>query len=157
MTAAERLEAYTSPEPMSGCWLWTGAMNDSGYGSIGVRRDGLWVSSKAHRETWELHHGPIPAGVYVCHRCDNRACVNPQHLFLGTHADNMADMAKKGRASRHKGNAKLTWADVAEIRAARARGETYRAIGNRLGVTRHAVARVVCRRTWADHEERGAA
>lgn len=86
----------TMPEPNSGCLLWTGPANGLGYGRIhvvGTRR-----RAGAHRVAFEVVHGPVPQGMEVCHRCDTPSCVNVDHLFLGTHRDNMADMAAKGRS-----------------------------------------------------------
>lgn len=92
------------------CWVWTGATSNRGYGSVGGDQ-GKTVGS--HRVAWELTNGPTD--LYVLHRCDNPPCCNPAHLFLGTHADNMADMSAKGRTAR--ANTRLTDEQVAEIRA----------------------------------------
>lgn len=78
------------------CWIWTAANNGS-YGILSV--PGSKEKVRAHGYSWELHNGPIPDGLWVLHQCDNRICVRPTHLFLGTHQDNMNDMVAKGRAS----------------------------------------------------------
>jgi hypothetical protein len=78
------------------CWVWTGARSIAGYGKMRLSRPRQLMD--AHRVSWELHNGPIPDGFLVLHRCDNPPCVRPEHLFLGTHADNAADKIAKGRA-----------------------------------------------------------
>lgn len=82
------------PEPNSGCWLWTANIGRNGYGQIQIKRRPV----PAHRAAWELFKGPIPKGMHVCHRCDTPACVNPDHLFLGTMSDNIKDSYAKGRS-----------------------------------------------------------
>lgn len=84
------------PTPNGGCWLWPGATGDRGHGVLGAggRGEGLL---RAHRLAFEMFVGPIPDGLHVCHHCDEPRCCNPAHLFLGTDADNMRDMALKGR------------------------------------------------------------
>lgn len=76
-----------------GCWLWSGSRNDKGYGHIHVFNKTI----QAHRASWEIANGQIPDGMYICHRCDNPPCVNPEHLFLGSPSDNTRDAVRKGR------------------------------------------------------------
>lgn len=127
----------------SSCWEWIGTLKD-GYGRTAK-------SERAHRVSYELHHGPIPSGLFVCHRCDNRACVRPDHLFLGTNRDNVADMVAKGRQARGSQNAatKLTAADVIEVRRRYASGEAKRALARRFGVDVKAICALLDGRTWA--------
>lgn len=133
-------------DPVTGCWNWQRSRNNRGYGKqdIGGRR------IYAHRAAWERAHGPIPAGLNVLHKCDNPACVNPSHLFLGTMADNSADMAAKGRSCRGEKHrkAKLTAGQVAIIRRRRATGEPARTIAAAFSVSRQNVADIVARRSW---------
>lgn len=80
-----------------GCWNWTASTRHKGYGAFVYEKNGVVVQGRAHRYSWELHCGDIPDGMFVLHRCDNPACVNPEHLFLGTNQDNVNDMMRKGR------------------------------------------------------------
>jgi hypothetical protein len=81
----------------SGCWEWQRMTNPQGYGMFSVRGELRWHPMLAHRFSWQALVGPIPEGLFVCHHCDNPICVRPDHLFVGTHTDNMADMYRKGR------------------------------------------------------------
>ena len=90
---------WSNVDKTSGCWLWTGSTNGCGYGQFTYNGK----LEKAHRVSWQIHHGPLPlwsghtTGICVLHRCDVPLCVNPDHLFLGTQGDNVADMIEKGR------------------------------------------------------------
>jgi hypothetical protein len=87
----QRLDRYSVGDPRTGCILWTACRNANGYGLLTFKRR-RW---QAHRASWTAHRGPIPTGLLVSHHCDVRTCINPDHLFLGTHKDNMADKAAK--------------------------------------------------------------
>jgi len=131
------------------CWLWTASCNLKGYGQINLGRtcDGV---SLAHRLAWELVRGPVPLGTSVCHRCDTPRCVNPNHLFLGTHADNSADMVSKGRqpcGERH-GRAILTETEVKTIWRLLAAGVTHRAIAAMYGVGPSTIYDIKSGRNW---------
>jgi hypothetical protein len=134
-----------------GCWRWTGRPMAVGYGYLASRGpDGVMRDGYAHRASWELHYGSIPDGLCVLHRCDNRMCVNPAHLFLGTRADNMADKAAKGRAPHGEGhwNNKLTFEDVRVICEAVSSGRTHVSVANDFNVSRQAIGSIVTGRTW---------
>lgn len=148
------------------CWSWNAATS-GGYGAF---HDGKKMTG-AHRYSWVLHNGPIPAGLFVCHRCDNPPCSNPAHLFLGTPEDNGGDAKRKGRTAsgdRHPlvlhpdrrtrgerdGMAKLTDQKVAEMRAVRASdGLTYVELGRRFGVHAATAHAAVSGKSWAHLEE----
>lgn len=95
-TVLARFEQRYVTVPEAGCWLWIGRAKPKGYGRIGIGRNKQFA---AHRVSWELFRGEIPAGMCVCHKCDTPSCVNPDHLFLGTHADNAGDRQRKGRGA----------------------------------------------------------
>jgi hypothetical protein len=143
----EKVDRWDGPDA---CWIWLGAFRRDGYGEF---RDGTTVA--AHRESWTLTNGPIPDGLFVCHTCDNRRCVNPTHLFLGTNADNLADMAAKGRASRAglageaNGNAVLTDAKVRSIRDALSQGSSKKGLSRTYGVSRRLIQRIADGTAWS--------
>lgn len=143
-TPREALDEGTARGP--DCWLWTGLVSSKGYGKVTVG-----AAVYAHRLAYELAHGPIPAGMFVCHRCDNPRCVKPAHLFLGTLEDNVADMVAKGRQARGSRNhiAKLTEPLVAELRKRHAAGGvTYAGLAKTLGLDPETVRTAVTRRSW---------
>lgn len=146
------------------CWLWTASKRNKGYGAFAYTLNGKTVHDRAHRYSWQLHFGDIPPGLFVLHRCDTPACVNPDHLFLGTKADNNADMHAKGRAGvpgsvcgdaakwergeQHHA-AKFNETQVREIRARYAAGGiSYSQLAREYGVRMSAIAKIVLRLRW---------
>jgi len=132
----------------NGCWMWCGATMKNGYGTFSVNGR----AHLAHRVSWELRHGPIPEGMQVLHNCpdgDSPDCVNPDHLFLGTNTDNMADKVAKGRQSRgDEINAPKGESDVRAIRRALASGETAENISQRYHVSRVAISKIKHDVSW---------
>lgn len=144
---------------LGNCYEWTGAFFSTGYGRLGRnRRPGAPTATTtelAHRISWELHYGPIPAGLDVCHACDNRRCVRPEHLFLGTARDNRLDAVAKGRAyiptapiGQDHGRTKLTDEDVRAIRRAADAGISPGYLSLRYGVDKATIHRIRRRETW---------
>lgn len=150
-THRERFEALYCPEALSGCWLWQGRVNIKGYGrhQINKRRE------FAHRVAYEMYTGPIPPGMVVMHTCDVPACVNPNHLRIGTNEENMRDMARKGRAARGErgAHARLTSDDVLEIRRLRKLRVSQTAVAARFGITYQHVQSIEHRRQWKHLED----
>lgn len=143
-----RYENYIDRSDPSGCHPWTGYRNPGGYGRFGAEGRNVL----AHVFGWRLLHGPIPPGLKVCHTCDNPACQNPDHWFLGTQAENVADRDRKGRQARHdgewNGRHKLTAADVRNIRARYAAGASQVDLGRTFDVSRKTINHIVHRRLW---------
>jgi hypothetical protein len=133
-----------------GCWEWVGTLKPNGYGLFSFHGGGR---ANAHRYSWVLHFGPIPDGLYVCHRCDNPSCVRPEHLFLGTARDNMQDASRKGRIQHlhgeRSGSHKLTSAAVVDIRARVASGEMQKTLADEYGVAHNTVSNIMSRRRWS--------
>lgn len=146
----ERFMRYVQIDEGTGAWLWTGAMSSSGYGAFWL--GGRMVS--AHRASWQLHRGPIPPGLYVCHRHEDlgRHDVNPDHLFLGTATDNMRDASAKGRtlAGERNHHAVLDRAQVAQILAS---DETGAVLAARFSVSEAKISQIRRGSAWRHLEQ----
>lgn len=155
-TFAARFWAKVNVLGKQECWEWQGTISNNGYGQMHRKRKQLYP----HRVAWELTHGGIPKGVFVCHHCDNKPCCNPSHLFLGTSAENTRDAMKKGllprgsknwmfgKSGEKHPNAKLTDSKVAEIRNRCANGEPQLTVAKCYGITQTNVWRIVHKITW---------
>lgn len=162
MTTAQRFARHV-PNQGEGCWIWQGGRTAvGGYGRFRVAGRKMIAS----RYAYLTFVGPIPDGLFVCHTCDNRLCVNPQHLFLGTGQDNAQDMVAKGRdyasvmpdtvrnkgISKRQGElcylAKLSTAQVLEIRRLRQAGTRVKDLATRYNVGRHTIQRITSGKTW---------
>ena len=132
----------------TGCIEWMSSRNESGYGVLNVKG----IPIRAHRIAWTIRVGPIPRGTFVLHRCDNPGCVNVEHLFLGTAADNTADMMAKGRGvfvrGEKCGTSKLTDDAVREIRKLHAAGVSHKNIAPLFGIHPSQICRICSRELW---------
>lgn len=156
-----QFEARVRWAPGDACWEWTGSRGKRGdgtpsYGTFSMKANGKSRNVLAHRLAWMLVHGAIDQAVKVCHRCDNVACVRPDHLFVGSQAENLADMRAKGRAHFNRfatgaahPNSKLSEVDVVSIRRLRAKGLTLAEIGERFDMHPSTVHDIVRGKTWA--------
>jgi HNH endonuclease len=147
---ADRFWSYVDRRGADECWPWTGSCT-KGYGTLRIGGRG----AQAPRLSWEIHCGPIPGGMWILHHCDNPPCVNPAHLFLGTVDDNNNDKIQKGRqrgaVGDRNGMAKLTEAQVREIRVTYVKGDPQfgcRALSRQYGVSPTVIRRIVTRVLW---------
>jgi hypothetical protein len=141
--AIARLLSRAVRDAQTGCLVWQGSKAKGGYGQITYRR----MLLRTHRLAFEAHHGPVPAGHYVCHACDNPACIAIEHLFLGTPRENYRDMRRKGRA---RSNAKLAPEELAEIRRRLAEGESAAAIARGARVRYDQILAIKNGRAWRE-------
>ncbi len=150
---AQRLANGISVSGKSGCWEWQKARNNFGYGTLTINGRTRY----AHRLSYELNKGQIPAGLHVMHDCDNPACINPDHLSVGTRSKNMADCHARGRSripsprmrGEENGSAKLTARAVDDIRALLNSGRSQREIAQKFGVSQSAISGIKRGKTWS--------
>lgn len=129
-----------SQEPNSGCWLWTGASGTNGYGFFCLGK-----TMSAHRASYLLHRGEIGPGLQVRHRCDNRLCVSPDHLELGSHQDNMDDRASRDRTARGERHPRTRFSDevVRQVRLDYVASKSYAKTGRKFGMSKTQVGNII--------------
>lgn len=154
-SVAERLKDGSVKNESTGCIEWVKHINPDGYGMLWFNRG----ANRSHRVSWIVHNGEIPEGMHVLHKCDNRKCINPEHLFLGTNADNVADKVSKDRQARNNapkgedsGKTILTNDDVLMIKHYIKRGDTYRSLAMLFGVTIGTICNIKKGRSWSHLE-----
>lgn len=139
------------PEPNTGCWLWAGPLTKTGYGEKHLTIDDKRIN-KAHRISYYLNRGAFDLSLNVLHKCDNRGCVNPEHLYIGTHLDNMNDMIKRGRAKPMPGSlnpaSKLSDEDVLTIRQMLSNGVRQDLIAEKYDVCRSTIWEIKYNRSY---------
>ncbi len=143
LTIAERLDRLSIPVTECGCIVWLGMVKQHDYGQIGINRK----TKLAHRVSWEQKFGKIPNGMHVLHKCDNPSCINPDHLFLGTHKQNMDDMVSKNRNA--KGNTlpqtKLSPKSINEIRSSNLTG---RELAKKFSISEGNISMIKSGKVW---------
>ena len=136
-------EKFVKGEP-DACWEWTASKFRDGYGQFYLNRKPIG----AHRFSWMLYVGEVPDGLWVLHKCDNRGCVNPAHLFLGTHTDNMRDCASKGRFPKRSNRKILTEEQVKTIRVMWLNGVRNITLTKIFGVANQTISNITHHHTW---------
>jgi hypothetical protein len=147
--AEERFWKYVNKDTGTSCWEWTGCLEIAGYGKLRVNGKNI----KAHRFSYQLHKGEIPDGMFILHSCDNPKCIRPDHLSIGTHAENMRDMINKNRDNKAKGSAagqaKLTENQVIEIKQKLNLGIKQKIIAQEYNIDDSNISRIKTGKNWA--------
>ena len=140
-TLEEKFNRHWMAEPNSGCWLWMSACDKDGYGLLRHEKKNI----RAHRASYQMYTGNIPAGQFVCHRCDLPSCVNPDHLFLGTNSDNQKDASRKGRHAHQR----LSIDDVVDIKRSVSLGMTQASMCRKYGLSDGHISQIISGGRWS--------